>query len=246
MLPSQSSRKLVWVTGQSGCGKTTLGQQLHERRDFVHFDGDVFASGGSPETFSGIPTAEMLSSIDETIKTTYAECVANGFGPLLKGEPCPPLEVWKPFHDLLCNDIERVWNDVKYRDKNLVVSFAVYPRMLRRYLQQRFPNVIIIALNDTCGRSVDRKFAQVQQAAAAANQSIKEFLQKFGPEWSDQTLSDEVVAKNLRAKMQETQTGYEPANAEEGEFGIDVGPKTGAEDVFREACKILGLQGEKQ
>jgi hypothetical protein len=61
-------RRLLWVSGQSGCGKTTLGQQLHARAGFVHFDGDVFANGGEPEAFSGIPTAEMLANVDPKIK----------------------------------------------------------------------------------------------------------------------------------------------------------------------------------
>ncbi len=70
-------RKFIWVTGQSGCGKTTLGQQLRARAGFVHFDGDVFANGGQPEVFSGIPTKEMLEHVDPKLKGTSGRLCAR-------------------------------------------------------------------------------------------------------------------------------------------------------------------------
>ena len=235
----------MWISGQSGSGKTSLGEALKQQHDFVHFDGDVFANGGVPEHFSGIPTEEMLKGGDPHVRAAYGKMVEEGFGPLLRGEPCPPLAVWAPFHDLLCADVLRVWD--AHPDRSLAVSFAVYPRQVRDYVMSKLPRgatppaTVMLVLNDAAGSAVQRKFRQVETAAAAAGQSVKEFLTKFGPEWSSTPdASDEQVRVRLRAKMVETQTGFTLAGP--GELGIDVIDGMSAQEVLECACRLLSLQ----
>lgn len=231
-------RVLVLVSGQSGCGKTTLGQNLKEKCGFVHFDGDTFAHGGRAEEFSGFATAEMLAKGDEHVKQTYAKVVEQGFGPLLRGEPCPPLQVWKPFLDLLCHDVLRVWNS--YPLSSLVVTFSVYPKFLRDYIRRFFSptQMSVVVLNDVASAAVERKMAQVMKAAEG--QKIQDFLGKFGGDWAKaHEMTDEECVQLMKKKMMETENGFEKAG--DDEIGIDVTNDTKSDDVLQIVKQKLNI-----
>jgi hypothetical protein len=170
----------------------------------------------------------------------YEAVARDGFGPLLRGEPCPPLPVWAPFHDLLCKDVRRVWH--KFPERSLVVSFSTYPVLVREYVRSQLSDLPVefVVLNDAFGGAVQRKFDQVAVAAAKSGQSLKQFLEKFGGEWAAMAgASDEEVKRSLIKTMSTTQNGFEPAA--EGEFGIEVGPAMTAADVLERVCNKFGI-----
>ncbi len=164
----------------------------------------------------------------------------DGFGPLLRGEPCPPLAVWALFHDVLCKDVKRVW--CAEPGRSLVVSFSVYPALVRSYIRSQLADLPLefVVLNDTYGGAVQRKFDQVAAAAADAGQTVQQFLEKFGGEWAMGNLSDEECKRRLIAVMSSTQSGFEPAV--QGEFGIDVVPGMTADNVYSLVCERFGIQ----
>ena len=45
--------KLIWITGRSGAGKTTLGEHFKTRKDCIHYDADQFAKGNDAVIDSG-------------------------------------------------------------------------------------------------------------------------------------------------------------------------------------------------
>jgi hypothetical protein len=170
----------------------------------------------------------------------YEAVVRDGFGPLLRGEPCPPLAVWAPFHDELCKDVRRVWQ--KFPDRSVVVSFAAYPVLVRSYIRSLLADLPLqfVVLNDTNGGSVQRKFDQVAAAAAEAGQSLQQFLEKFGGEYTAMAVaSDEDCKRRLLEIMASTQNGFEPAV--EGEFGVQVDRTVTAADVLERVCDRFGI-----
>jgi hypothetical protein len=54
-------QRLVWISGQSGAGKTSLCNTLAAELGWLHFDGDIFAHGGDALAVTGIPDAEMVA-----------------------------------------------------------------------------------------------------------------------------------------------------------------------------------------
>ncbi len=173
-----NARRLVWVTGQSGAGKTTLAMRLRRELDWTHFDADVFAHGGDPVrqegsvpawvslrrdclTISpkntGIPTEAMRAARDPELKRLYDEMVEKGFLALFRGADVP-LDVWTSYYDVLCDAVARAF---AASTKSMVVSMAVYPRALRAHIREKLPGVTIVALNEVGNCGASRKVLQV-------------------------------------------------------------------------------------
>jgi len=114
--------KLVWITGRSGAGKTTLGENFKKLDDWVHFDSDIWVNGGDPLEDSGqIPTKEMLEKKDPVVGSIYTEMVMKGFMALFNDED-PDISVWKSYHVCLCSAIIQVREKVK--PKNVRTEFV--------------------------------------------------------------------------------------------------------------------------
>jgi hypothetical protein len=178
----QRARRLVWVTGQPGCGKTTLGNAMKATKGWLHYDGDMYTHGGHPIQDTGIPTAEMLAARDPELTKVYLEMGEKGFNAVFRGER-PPLQVWIPFHDLMCADVLRRWEENP--GASIIVTQAVYPRELRAYISSKIPFLEWVVMDDVAQGSVNRKLQQIKDAAAAEGQSMAQYLSKFGDQWKD-------------------------------------------------------------
>ena len=62
------SGRLVFVTGASGSGKTTVGEALRQVYGFVHIDGDRWTAGLNP-VVEGPPSQEELQTEVRVIDT---------------------------------------------------------------------------------------------------------------------------------------------------------------------------------
>merc|ERR1719356_1795656 len=49
----QNGKKLIFVTGRSAAGKTSLGEAFNSLKDFIHFGADQFAHGNDPVLNAG-------------------------------------------------------------------------------------------------------------------------------------------------------------------------------------------------
>lgn len=229
---SNTTRKLVWVTGAPGTGKTTLGNAFKERKQWLHYDGDMFTHGGNPIVDTGIPTEEMLAKRDPELTRVYMAMVQNGYQAHVAGKN-PPLSAFIPFHDVMCADVLRVWQS---SNKSIIVTQPVYPKQVREYISSKIPNVEWIVLNDVANGAVERKVVQTKSAAAAENKTLSEFLAKFGKEWEG---LDFVSCEEKLRNAVPTQKGHDMA--QKGEHGIDIVKDFSADDVFEYACKILKI-----
>ena len=215
---------LLWVCGQSGCGKTTAGEGLRTSRGFAHFDGDVWASGGDPLLQTGIPDAAMMANASADAverRALFAELGAT-FGDMFEGKSVE-LERWLPFHRAICQAVRAAW---LASDKSMVVSFSVYRRDVRDFIRAQLPEVRFVVLDDVAGGAARRKLRQVLAAAEAANQTLAEFLSKF-PGWEDG-----VTEEALLERLQKIQRGFEPADESKGEIRIDVLEGMTSEEVL--------------
>jgi gluconate kinase len=225
-------RKLLFVTGQSGAGKTTLGNNLKEQYGFVHFDGDVFAHGGDATAFSGIPTPEMVARTDPQLKRIYADCATNAFGGLFVGRDVALAE-WQPFVDLLLADVARKWAEAAPSSSSMVVTWSVYPKSLRDYVRTQLPDVQFVVLCDAGGAS-RRKARQTIEQAHADGKTLAEFLSTFG------IVGDDATEAALQTRMAAVQRGFEAASGDE--FGIDVTDAVTSADVLAQVAAHFALE----
>lgn len=226
---------LVWISGQSGAGKTTLGQSLHQRLvGWTHFDGDVFGHGGDPVTESGIASESMLQRRTPEMKAAWSRMETEGFGRLFRGEDAP-LEYWQPFHEMLCVGVAKAWQQCA--PNHMVVTFSVYSLLVRDYIRSQLPEVKFVVLNDVLGAATERKVQQVAASAKAEGKSLAEFLTKFSPEWA--TRSEEEALAHLYKYCGSVQRGLDPFSASRGEFGIDITASMSADSVYARARMLL-------
>ena len=235
MADPSSRRLLIWASGQSGAGKTTLGEGLRTRYGFVHYDADIYAYGGDPTTQTGIPTSAMLAAREPERAKLYDTMAANAFGALFRGEDVP-LSAWTPYYDVLCADVRRAWDEDPER-RSLIVTMSTYPRALRAHIvaTQLPAGARLVVLIDVAGGAASRKVAQAKAAAAAAGVGLREFLVKFSDSWRDEADPEARLARSIAS----TQAGFEPAG--DGEIGVDVAAGMSEEDVLRTVCERLGL-----
>jgi gluconate kinase len=223
---------LLFVTGQSGGGKTSLGNNLKDKCGFVHFDGDVFSAGADATRFTGVPTADMLASTDRTLKQTYKDCAEHAFGGLFAGHAVP-LARWTPFVDLLIANVKEKLKELP-SGTSLVITWSVYTRELRDYIGTALPGVKFIVLNDCGHNAAKRKAAQTIATAQARGQTLAEFLAGFGVAGYDAT------EEGLVKRVSVYQRGFEPADADE--FGIDVDASTSLDDVLTKVVSHFSLK----
>jgi gluconate kinase len=224
-----TARQLLFITGQSGAGKTTLGNNLKAQCGFVHFDGDVFAHGGDATAFSGIPTPDMVARTDPQLKKIYDDCATNAFGGLFVGREVALAE-WQPFVDLLLAEVKRKW--VESAPKSMVVTWSVYPKSLRDYIRTQLPDVQFVVLFDA-GSAARRKAQQTIDQAHADGKTLAEFLSTFG------IVGDAATEAALVARMATVQRGFEPASGDE--FGIDVSDNVSSVDVLAQVIAHFNI-----
>eukprot|EP01124_Arcella_intermedia_P014803 TRINITY_DN2136_c0_g1_i2.p1 TRINITY_DN2136_c0_g1~~TRINITY_DN2136_c0_g1_i2.p1 ORF type:complete len:236 (-),score=37.97 TRINITY_DN2136_c0_g1_i2:8-715(-) len=207
--------KFVFITGLSGSGKTTLGELLKTQDGFVHFNVDVWAFGGDPILQSeSVPTPEMISKRDPTIKAAFDNMAANGFTKLSANEPTDP-STWYPFFDLLCPAILSARQAVG-PEKNFVVTFSVYLRHVRAYVRGKLgESLAFVVLNPSVEDVASRKVAHLRNTAESRGLTLSQFLRSFHPDSDAPEMEESAIIEILTQQARAGANGFEPASPEE-------------------------------
>ena len=229
--------RLVFISGMSGAGKTTQGEQLREKRGFIHVDGDVwsFSDGvATASTYSGIPRPEDLEKRSKERKETW-DGFAAAYGRLFEDpENPPPMEDgWGAHLTALCEDVAAFRGAPEQKDRDIVVSFSLYTRGMRDWVRDRLPGVTMVLLDADARKLAARKAAQTVAAAEADGKTLEEFLSRFDPEkYKGYTYEKlvEAASNNYR--------GFQPAS--DGEVHVDA-REAGIDDVHAALCAAIGL-----
>lgn len=206
--------KLLFVSGLSGAGKTTLGELLKSEDNFAHFNVDVWAFGGDPIAQSGeVPNPAMMEKRDPNIKEAFDNMIENGFKKIASGETVD-FQVWENFFSKLVIDIKAARNSLD--DKNLVVTFSVYLTSVRDYLRQQLgEDLAFIVLNPSIEHVGIRKVDHLRNTAATRGQSLSQFLRSFNPDSNAPELDEDTIIQLLTDQAKAGAVGFEPATSDE-------------------------------
>lgn len=224
---------ILWLSGQSGAGKTTLGKNLSKMyHSFVHFDGDVYFSGGDPIHDAGTYKGNSDASSDLKVKW---EIVVKNYNALFDGIPVP-VEDWVPALDPLVHAAADVAKAQPPMD--VAISFSVYQRPVREWIEGRFYELTkqklqFVVLNDADGSAPKRKLEQFKAAAAAQGKSMEEFTAQYGTTHHGE--------EELLRRIARMQSGFEPGVEADGEIAVRIGADDGAEAVLHTVAARLNL-----
>lgn len=153
-------RKLVWISGCSGSGKSFTGDYLETCCGFFHVDGD--------ECFHS-KDAECIKLKDGLVQAFYK---------FWFDEQSAPAKLWHPYYAFLAQRVSAA-----PAGKDVVVTGSVYHREVRDHLRQLFPSIIYIQLNCAEYELVNRHFKRFEKYAEAKKQTIHEaWFELYGKE----------------------------------------------------------------
>lgn len=148
--PGPTRSLVVWLSGNSGAGKTFTGDALAHLAGFAHIDGD-----------------ELMWSQEPTEKALWGGLIA-AFGHWFEGRPAPA-ELWQPLYALQC---ARVRAALAAGHPRVVVSLTVYHRETRDFLRRELPEHVYVLLR--CGREelVQRARTRFAEYAASRGETV--------------------------------------------------------------------------
>lgn len=164
---------IVWLSGNSGAGKTFTGDALARMAGFAHIDGD-----------------DLYWSTDPAEKALFGGLV-KAFDFWFEGEPAPP-ELWHPYYARQCS---RVNAAVAAGHMRVVISLTVYHRETRDYIRALLPEHVFVLLR--CSRDELVRRARVRFAAYAASRGQDvptAFAEAHKTAYTDATFVEKTVA----------------------------------------------------
>lgn len=167
--------RMVFIVGASGAGKTTLAENFRKsEKDCIHFDADLFMLGSDDPISRRYPDANAMKNRSPQLTKAF-DLLMTGIESVNHGHK-PTLCHWKPFYDLVIPQIKRA--RLAYPNKHMVISHAVYPKIVRDYIRNQFGNelsfIIINTHRDIC---TERRRSRLNESIAAAGAAaIEEFL----------------------------------------------------------------------
>jgi len=236
---AEPKKQIVWITGWSGVGKTTIADYLSVYHGWHHLDGDEDIISYHNSKKSLIP--EVKNSVDG-IREAF-----NDFW--FKGKSAPN-ELWHPFHQRL---VEKCKLASKEHEK-IVVSFSVYNRQVRDFLRKNLgPEISLVFLHLVCNVDVVVNGALVRLEEYLKmpniNKSVNEWwassermVGKFeGKSFYD--IYGDFSYKNFRQmQFDKFLSGMQPLEKDEQGLTLDVSARDNS--VFREVCETLELTYE--
>jgi gluconate kinase len=141
---------IVWLSGNSGSGKTFTGDYLERCAGFKHIDGDELYWSTTPEE-----------------KGLFANLV-KAFDFWFEGTPAPA-ELWQPYFDTV---IARVRAAAAAHDR-VCVSLTVYHRETRDFLRARLPDHTFIVLRVSAPELIRRARVRFAEYAKARGQPFE-------------------------------------------------------------------------
>jgi len=225
-----NSKMLIFITGRSASGKTTLGEAFKSLDDFIHFDGDQFSHGNDAVLCSGqVIDGKHKVKRSKKLEESYMKCMKDGYEALFSGKS-PDLSAWTPFYSLLCAEVKRMRG--KYADKHVVVTHAIYLRSIRDLIRETLgEEVLFIILNPPVNVLGDRAVKRVLEYAKKAKQTPQQYLHGWGIDL------DEIHGMTVRNSK-----GFELKQKDEANsLQIDIDAAMTPEDVFKAAKQSLSL-----
>ena len=228
---SCSCGRVIFITGRSSAGKTTLGAAFKTLDDCIHFDVDQFAYGNDPVIDAGQPIrGSDKEKRSAELREAYASACDKGYKALFAGES-PPLSVWTPFYSMVLARVKQA--RAQYGSKHVVVTHSVYLRAVRDYVRDAFAgDVTFVILNTSRDLLSDRAVNKIHELAARVNVSPQQYLDEHatGTTVEGQRKSIQMVANGFETKQED----------EPNTFQIDVMDETmDKTDVFNVARKLL-------
>ncbi len=148
--PAPAAGRIVWLSGNSGAGKTFTGDFLAMCAGFEHIDGDELMWSEAPED-----------------KRLWGGLVAS-FAHWFEGRAAPP-EQWQPVYALQC---ARARAALAAGRANVVVSLTAYHRETRDFLRQQLPELVYIQLRCSREELVARARARFAEYAASRGETV--------------------------------------------------------------------------
>lgn len=143
---------VVWLSGNSGAGKTFVGDALERMAAFKHIDGD-----------------ELFFSEDPADQALFARLVES-FSFWFEGRPAPP-ELWHPYYTRQCGRVRAALAEGHTR---VCVSLTVYHRETRDFLRAQLPNHTFLLLRCSQEELIRRARVRFAQYAASRGQSVED------------------------------------------------------------------------
>ena len=177
--------RTVWLSGNSGAGKTFTGDYLERVCGFYHVEGDAAAF-----------------STDAADRAIFAEFV-KAFTHWFKSEPAPPA-LWQPYFDRQIAAVRAAHANGK---PDVVVSLTVYHREVRDYLRAALPEHDFILLRCDSAELVRRARVRFEQYAKVCGQTFEACFETSNKE----PYSDAAFEAQTRRIMQ----GLQPLEPDE-------------------------------
>merc|ERR1719341_1520603 len=182
---------LLWITGPTGAGKSTVAAHLRDQHQWIFYEGDCYLCGLDP--FSG-PLKKLPELSDMGKQRMKAWGAA--YLPLIKGNGEGDIEVWDEFYSQLCEDIQE--KRQQHVRKSFVISQAVYTRRARdviRNILGKDLNFAILQINSDL--QVERMCVRAMEQGKEVDEELKDRLTSatkgFEAKQEDEEQSFEVI-----------------------------------------------------
>ena len=88
--------KILWVSGRSGSGKSTVGALLGEKYGFTHYEADAFMFHHDPFSGPMYKPGEkpVLPGVSREQKNICKRVVTEGYMPLVSGRGKPKFKIF--------------------------------------------------------------------------------------------------------------------------------------------------------
>eukprot|EP00930_Biecheleria_cincta_P069439 TRINITY_DN57184_c0_g1_i1.p1 TRINITY_DN57184_c0_g1~~TRINITY_DN57184_c0_g1_i1.p1 ORF type:complete len:238 (+),score=43.11 TRINITY_DN57184_c0_g1_i1:121-834(+) len=227
--------RLVFVSGHSGAGKTTLAEGLKKHYGFVHFDGESWMCGLDPVAQSAVtPTQEMLANVPPERVALAKDMNENCYAKISAGQE-PVHESYERFYAAMLKDVRAC--RAESEERNMVISHAPYLKIMRNYCRAQLgEDLTVLVINAPVTLLQARVKKRLEAFAAAQGKSLEEFVMQGNIPGKD-TFDERMAAmmENVRG-LSEGVTGDEP-NTFEIEVTADMGPDA----VLAAAFGCLGI-----
>jgi len=149
---------VAWLTGCPCAGKTFIGDYL-VTQGFEHIDGDGISYSKDPQDVAA--WKNMLLA----------------FGHWFKGEVAPP-ELWQDHYRSICVTAA----EASAAGKDVVITFAVYPRLARDFVRTQLKDVQFISLEVGGEELVKRNYARMTKFLEQAGMTHEQYWNSQGDE----------------------------------------------------------------
>lgn len=185
--------RIVWLSGNSGSGKTFAGDGLALLAGFHHMDGD-----------------ELFFSSDPEDRALFGKLI-EAFGFWFEGRPAPRA-LWEPYYARQC---ARVRAALAAGHADVAISLTVYHRETRDYLRAQLPEHTYVLLRCSPAELIRRARVRFAEYARSREQSVEEcWLASHKTAYSESEFTRQTL---------DVMRGLQPIEADEkGCFEVDV------------------------